>query len=94
MQTYKYSAISRAGSPVNGVVEAVDEYAAVAKIRETCTTITKIQAVKEKSTSTTGMDDAGAPELIPAAYQGEGFGRYVLPVFHHSGGRLAGGARH
>lgn len=56
MQTYKYSAISRAGRPVNGVVEAVDEYAAVAKIRETCTTITKIQAVKEKSTSTTGME--------------------------------------
>lgn len=52
MQTYKYSAISRTGNPVNGVVEAVDEYAAVAKIRETCTTITKIQAVKENTTAT------------------------------------------
>lgn len=56
MQTYKYSAISRTGSPVNGVVEAVDEYAAVAKIRETCTTITKIQAVKEQNTSSSNTD--------------------------------------
>ena len=48
MQTYQYSAISRDGAKVNGVVEAVDEYEAAAKIRQTCITITKIQAAPEK----------------------------------------------
>lgn len=48
MQTYQYSAISRDGAKVNGVVEAVDEYEAAAKIRQTCIAITKIQAAPEK----------------------------------------------
>ena len=47
MQTFKYTAISKDGATVNGVVEAFDEYAAVAKIKETCTLVTKITEVKE-----------------------------------------------
>lgn len=45
MQAYKYTAISKDGATVNGVVEAFDEYAAVAKIKESCTLVTKISPV-------------------------------------------------
>lgn len=51
MQTYQYTAISRTGENVTGVVEAVDEYAAVTKIRESCITITKIRPVKAQAKS-------------------------------------------
>lgn len=46
MQTYKYTAVSKDGATVNGVVEAFDEYAAVAKIKESCTLVTRITPVK------------------------------------------------
>ncbi len=46
MQSYKYTAISKDGATVNGVVEAFDEYSAVAKIKESCTLVTKITPVK------------------------------------------------
>lgn len=48
MLTFKYSAVSRDGAKVTGVVEAFDEYAAVAKIKETCTVVTKISEVRTK----------------------------------------------
>ncbi len=47
MQTFKYTAVSNDGATVNGVVEAFDEYAAVAKIKETCTVVTKITQVQD-----------------------------------------------
>lgn len=46
MQTFKYTAVSRNGGKVTGIVEAFDEYAAVAKVKETCTVVTKIAPVK------------------------------------------------
>lgn len=46
MQTFQYKAISKDGAKVTGVVEAFDEYAAVAKIKETCTVVTKIAEVR------------------------------------------------
>lgn len=49
MITYKYKAISRDGMPVNGIVEAYDEYAAVAQIKESCSLVTKITPVRERS---------------------------------------------
>ena len=48
MQTYQYSAISKDGAKVSGVIEAFDEFAAVASIKETCSVVTKIQAVEQK----------------------------------------------
>ena len=48
MQTYKYSAISKDGAKVSGVIEAFDEFAAVATIKETCSVVTKIQAVEQQ----------------------------------------------
>ena len=47
MQTFKYTGVSKDGATVNGVVEAFDEYVAVAKIKETCALITKITPVQE-----------------------------------------------
>lgn len=49
MVTYRYKAISKDGEPVGGIVEAYDEYEAVARIKETCRLVTKIEPVKEKS---------------------------------------------
>ena len=49
MQTFKYKAVSRDGAKVTGVVEAFDEYAAVAKIKETCSVVTKITEVQSRA---------------------------------------------
>lgn len=49
MITYKYKAISKDGAQVSGIVEAYDEYTAVAQIKETCRLVTKITPVQEKS---------------------------------------------
>ena len=46
MQTYKYKAISKDGAKVSGVVQAFDEYAAVTKIKETCSVVTRISEVR------------------------------------------------
>ena len=48
MLTFKYRAISRDGAKVSGVVEAFDEYEAVAKIKENCTVVTKIAQVEQR----------------------------------------------
>ena len=48
MVTYKYKAISMDGAPISGIIEAYDEYNAVAQIKETCRLVTKITPVKER----------------------------------------------
>lgn len=47
MVTYQYRAITEDGVKTRGVVQAVDEYAAVEKIKATCPIVTKITPVKE-----------------------------------------------
>nr|MCR5825550.1 type II secretion system F family protein [Oscillospiraceae bacterium] len=47
MTTYKYSAISRGGQRVNGVVEAFDQMDAVDRIKQECDIVLKISEVKE-----------------------------------------------
>ena len=47
MRAYKYKALSAGGKKVNGVVEAYDEFEAVAKIKDTCDVILEIGEVKE-----------------------------------------------
>lgn len=47
MQTFRYKAISKGGIKVSGMVEAFDEYAAVTKVKETCTVVTALTEVKE-----------------------------------------------
>lgn len=46
MANFKYKAISTSGENVNGVVEATDQMAAVAKIKQTCSIILEIQEVQ------------------------------------------------
>lgn len=48
MTTYKYRGQSLNGARVSGVVRAYDEFEAVAKLRDTCAFITKIEPVKER----------------------------------------------
>lgn len=47
MQTYKYSAISKDGAKVEGVIKATDEYQAADRIKAQYPVITKISEVKE-----------------------------------------------
>ena len=49
MVTYQYRAVTADGVSTRGVVQAVDEYSAVEKIKATCPIITKLTPVKEKT---------------------------------------------
>lgn len=46
MDTYRYSALSRDGAKVNGVVDAIDVYTAVDKIKADCPVVLSITKVK------------------------------------------------
>lgn len=48
MITYHYRAMTADGAKTRGVVQAVDEYAAVEKIRQTCPIVLQIKPVGEK----------------------------------------------
>lgn len=48
MQAFKYKAFSRDGAKVSGVVDAFDEFEAVAKIKTDCSIVLKIEPVKVK----------------------------------------------
>lgn len=47
MKTFKYSAISRNGAKVSGIVEAFDEFAAVSEIKESCSAVVRIEEVRQ-----------------------------------------------
>lgn len=49
MATFKYKAISKDGASVSGIMEGKDEYDAVAKIKESCNIVLKIEPVKQRS---------------------------------------------
>lgn len=49
MISYKYTALSRDGAKVNGVIEAIDEYNAVEKIKEQDCIVTDIKEVKQNA---------------------------------------------
>lgn len=61
MITYQYKALSVNGEKVQGVLEAMDEYAAMAQIKETCPIVLSLEPVKEK----TGIlsKEIGTPKL-------------------------------
>ena len=48
MITYQYKALSVNGEKVQGVLEAMDEYAAMAQIKETCPIVLSLEPAKEK----------------------------------------------
>lgn len=47
MQTFKYRAISRDGSSVDGIIEAYDEFEAVSELRKTCSVVESIRPVRK-----------------------------------------------
>ncbi len=48
MQTFKYRAIAQDGSPVDGVIEAYDEFEAVNEIRKSCAVVESIKPVRKQ----------------------------------------------
>lgn len=46
MTTFQYKALSKDGAPVNGVIEAYDEFEAVAQIKQTCNVVIKVEPIK------------------------------------------------
>lgn len=46
MNAYRYKAVSPSGAKVSGVIEAYDEFEAVAKIKESCSIVEKVEEVK------------------------------------------------
>ena len=59
MVTYKYTAISKSGEKVSGVVECFNELDAVDRIRQECDVILKLTEVKEKGDSILNMEIGG-----------------------------------
>ena len=55
MATFKYTAISRDGQTVSGVVDAFNEFEAAARIKESCDIVLKLTEVKEKSLDDTSF---------------------------------------
>ena len=52
MLTYKYKAISRNGAEIEGYTEAFNQTDAISKIKESCSVVTEIKEVRQKSTVT------------------------------------------
>lgn len=46
MNSYKYNALSADGVKVKGIIEAVDEYQAVEKIKEKCPIVISVDEVQ------------------------------------------------
>ena len=67
MPTYKYSAKSRNGVKVTGVVEGFNEFDAVDKIKRDCDIILHLTEVKEKKQTILNMD-LGGNKINPKAF--------------------------
>ena len=59
MPAYKYSAISKSGVKVSGVVEGFDEFDAVDRIKQDCDIILKITEIQEKKPGLLNMEVGG-----------------------------------
>ena len=59
MPAYKYTAISRDGAKVSGIMEGFDQYDAVDRIKQDCDIILKITEVKEKKQGILSMEIGG-----------------------------------
>ena len=68
MQTYKYTAISKGGERVTGVVEAFNEMDAATRVRENCKVILKIEADGKKSAMGILNMDIGGKKLDEKAF--------------------------
>lgn len=69
MPTYKYSAMSKDGKKVSGVMEGFNELDAVAKIKENYTIVLQVSEVKEQSKAAQFMSmDIGGNKLNDKAF--------------------------
>ena len=59
MAKYKYSALSRDGVKVSGIVEGFDQFDAVDKIKQDCDIILKITEIEEKKPGLLNMEIGG-----------------------------------
>ena len=67
MVTYKYSAMSPDGAKVNGVIEAIDEFAAVERIKATCPIVLSISEVKSADPNSILNMEIGSKKVDPKA---------------------------
>ncbi len=68
MQTYKYTAISKGGEKISGVVEGFNEMDAAARIRENCKVIIKIEEEGRRNTIGILNMDIGGKRLDAKAF--------------------------
>ena len=70
MATYKYTAISKDGVKVSGVVEGFNEFDAVDRIKQDCDIVLKLTEVEEKKPGLLSMEIGGNRRLVcPKAKQ-------------------------
>lgn len=67
MAQFKYTAVSKSGQKVTGVVDAFNEMDAATRIRQTCDIILKLGEVNEQKPGFLSMD-IGAPKLNTKAF--------------------------
>ena len=67
METYKYSAMSPDGAKVSGVVEAIDEYAAVERVKTNYPIVLSIQKVKSADEKSLLNMEIGSNKVDPKA---------------------------
>ncbi|MCR4891646.1 MAG: type II secretion system F family protein [Lachnospiraceae bacterium] len=67
MVTYKYTAISKGGTKVSGVIEGFNELDAVDRIKESCDVVLKLTPVKEKKVGFLNME-IGSGKLNSKAF--------------------------
>ncbi len=63
MTTFKYTGLTVGGAKVSGIVEAYDEYEAVASLRDRVPVITEISAVSEAAPSLLNMEIGGSGKI-------------------------------
>lgn len=81
MLTFKYEAVSKDGLKVNGVVEAHNEYEAIAKIKENCSVILKIKEIKSGNAAiNSGSGKVSAKALAMVCSQFSIITRAGLPI--------------
>ena len=69
MATYRYSAISRNGERVSGVIEGFNEFDAAEQIRQTCDIVLKLTPVQDKDDDTNILNrELGATHLDIKAF--------------------------
>ncbi|MBR3570929.1 MAG: type II secretion system F family protein [Oscillibacter sp.] len=70
MAQFKYSALSRSGERVTGIIEGYNELDAAARVKETCGVILKIRPIAEKKDDDVGIlnMEIGGPRLNKKAF--------------------------